>query len=90
VIYFYETMPKRNIAKDVAEKVKAKACLICGEPASVRGLCFRHYEQYKTAKSKRPTKQLRAEFDAELIRDGRILSPWQVCELTRENPFSRE
>lgn len=88
MIFFFDTMPKRNIAKEIQTKAQAGKCLICGEPSTVRGVCSRHYELYKYEKRKRPTKQAKAEFDAERIREGLILGPWQVCELTRENPFS--
>jgi ribosomal protein L34E len=90
MIWFFDTMPKRTVAKEIQKKSQEHKCLVCGEVAFVRGVCKRHYEVFKYEKRKRPGKQAKAEFESDCIREGLILSPWQVCELTRENPFSRE
>lgn len=84
-----EVKAKRSIAKETTEKVIAKSCLICGQPAKgSRGLCVAHYLKFYRALTELPKKE-RPAFEEEQIREGRILASGQLIYIKNPNPFTR-
>lgn len=85
-----EVEAKRPLVKDVEEKASEKRCLICGETAKgSRGLCVAHYLQFYRSLTELP-KRDRASFEAEQIREGRILASGQIAKIKRPSPFKSE
>lgn len=81
--------PKRSVAAVVLERVKSCQCLICGEQAVELGLCKRHANRFRLEMAKLPLDQ-REQFRAEMVRDGKVLAPYEGRKMREENPFSRE
>lgn len=69
-----EARPKPGLKRIVEERDDSGLCLLCDQPARKRGLCTCHYGRWRTARlehSKREAERL--AFDAQQIRDGKLL-----------------
>lgn len=80
---------KKQLRGSVAEKVAAKQCLVCGRPATQRGLCWSHYLKFTRTKNALPAKE-RVAFESKQIEEGRILAVGQVREMLKPNPFTMD
>lgn len=78
---------KRTVAAQVNERVLSGLCLHCDQGASTRGLCHRHYQLFLRLMKEQGTKAAQAEFEADAIREGKVLAVGQCREIKRENPF---
>lgn len=78
---------KRKVAGKVEERVKAGKCLHCEAAGTRRGLCMRHYQQFLARMRERGNKAAQAEFEANAIREGKVLAIGQCREIKREDPF---
>lgn len=81
--------PKRSIAATVLQRVKTCKCLVCENDAVEIGLCKRHANRFRLEMAKLPLDQ-REQFRAEMVRDGKVLAPYEGRKMREENPFSRE
>ncbi len=81
--------PKRSVAAVVLERVKAGKCLHCDADEHELGLCRRHVYRFRLEMAKLPLDE-REKFRAEMIRDGKVLAPYEGRKMREENPFSRE
>lgn len=72
------TEPKRTVRDEVYRRVDEGVCLQCDKPAlpGKRGLCGRHYWKWYGSRGGL-TDQQKAEKDAKLIRDGKLLKSRQ-------------
>lgn len=82
-----EASLKRSLTKKITEHVKTGKCLHCDSSAVKRGLCQKHYSQFRRELASKP-KSDRNDFEVNLIRDGKILAVGWVAEICRENPFA--
>lgn len=78
--------PSRSVAAKVNERVKACKCLVCDSDAERRGLCFRHYQQYRRTLAEKPRKD-RADFEVAQIKAGKVLPVGEMARIKRDNPF---
>jgi hypothetical protein len=68
------------------ERVLAGICLHCETTEHQRGLCVRHYMQFRRTMLALPKNQQRA-FEANQIKAGNVLAAGHIRELTTDNPF---
>lgn len=71
------------------QRMRAGKCLHCDSPEHQRGLCVRHYMQFRRTMLAEP-KSMRREFEKQQIAAGNILAAGQIRELTTDNPFREE
>lgn len=73
----------------IRAKTKTQKCLICENEAidGMRGLCLRHYNQFRVAKRKLPKGKKQDAFDAQQVRAGMILEPRRGRHPVTPNPF---
>ncbi len=79
---------KRSISKSVLDRAASGLCLHCDEEAKKRGLCSRHYEQYRRAMQSCSAKE-RPDWEVEQIREGRVLNVHQIMEIRSKNIFTK-
>lgn len=77
---------KRSIKKAVEEKAKAGNCLVCGSAAHRRGLCHRHYMEFRRRRSEYP-KRDRLAFEAKQVWAGLILPSRAIISIKNPSPF---
>lgn len=80
---------KRSVSKGVVERAKAGLCLHCESKSVKRGLCCKHYEQFRRAKADQP-KADRADWEVDQIRDGKVLNGLQIIEIKGTNVFAEK
>ena len=80
---------KKQLRAAMVEKVMAKQCLICGKPATQRGLCWAHYLKFHRTKLALPVKD-RVAFEQKQIEEGRVLASGQSREIRNPSPFTME
>lgn len=73
-----DVTPTPKAKKHIQEKVSAGKCLCCDKPLLKRGLCYQCYYKWRRVRSELQTKTKQAEFDAKLIRIGRLLGTQDV------------
>lgn len=81
-----ETIAKKSLRPQIAERVRDGLCLQCGRKGGRRGLCQNHYRLFRLALLEKPIAD-RAAFEEAQIRDGQVLATLQVREITDPNPF---
>ncbi len=86
-IQMTEVQIKRAISKVVTDRAKTGVCLHCESTAKKRGLCSKHYEQFRRAKAAIPRSE-QADWEVEQIRDGKVLNGLQILEIRSTNVFS--
>lgn len=69
------------------QRVQAGMCLHCDSPKHQRGLCVRHYMQFRRTMLAKPKSQQRS-FELAQIEAGNVLAAGQIRELTTDNPFA--
>lgn len=75
-----------NTKETTKERVRARKCLHCDSDGHQRGLCCRHYMQFRRTMLAMPKNQQR-NFEREQISAGNILAAGHIRELTTDNPF---
>lgn len=80
--------PSTQIKAVIQERVAARKCLCCDRPLLKRGLCYQCYYAWRNTKLALPTKSKQLEFDAKLIRDGKLLPAQGVRQYTRDSVFN--
>lgn len=80
-----EAKPKPGIRKQVEERHEQGVCLLCEKRAWKRGVCTTHYSRWRTARADVPNRE-RPAFDAQQIRDGKLL-PDRQGQRDVENEF---
>jgi len=80
--------PEGEVLERVTQKLHDGQCLVCDAkpPRPRRGLCPKCERLFRIAKSRVP-KRAQAEWEAGLIRAGKVLAPNQVSSIMRPNPF---
>jgi hypothetical protein len=68
------------------ERVRSGKCLHCESAEHQRGLCVKHYMQFRRTMLALPKKQ-QADFEREQIAAENILAAGHVRILTTDNPF---
>ena len=68
------------------ERMLAGKCLHCDSDEHQRGLCVKHYMQFRRTMLALPKNQQRA-FEANQIKAGNVLAAGHIRELTTDNPF---
>ena len=68
------------------ERVRAGLCLHCESAEHQRGLCVKHYMQFRRTMLALPKKQ-QADFELAQINSENILAAGHVRILTTDNPF---
>jgi hypothetical protein len=68
------------------ERVRAGVCLHCESAEHQRGLCVKHYMQFRRTMLALPKKQ-QADFELAQINSENILAAGHVRILTTDNPF---
>lgn len=71
-VFVMDVRPKPSTRKIVEERDERGVCLLCEKPAVRRGLCDCHYARFRMAKLD-VAREKRAEFEAQQIREGRVL-----------------
>lgn len=89
ILAMEDVTPEPGIEKAVCERAREGSCLIdgCDQKATTRGLCDRHYQTFVRTKRDTPARERRA-FEEKLIRQGLILAPGAIRDLTSDNPFT--
>ncbi len=82
-----EVMVKRSLAKQVRERAVAGLCLHCDGTAKKRGLCSKHYEQFRRARDSMATRE-RVDWEIERIKKGTVLNVGESSRLKSTNPFT--
>jgi hypothetical protein len=77
---------KRPLEQKTIAKAKSGKCLLCESKAGSRGLCNAHYLQFYKTLTALPKRE-RIEFEAEQIREGRILPSGHIRQIRKPNPF---
>lgn len=80
--------PSGKVKAVIKERVTAGKCLCCDRPLLKRGLCYQCYYAWRNSKNALPTKAKQLEFDAKLIRDGKLLPAQGVRQYTRNSVFN--
>jgi hypothetical protein len=78
---------KRNLANQVAERVRSGKCLVCDEKAARRGLCMNHYQLFLRRREARGSNDA-VQFEAAAIREGKVLPVGRMRELKSVDPFA--
>jgi len=73
-------------AETLKQRMRAKKCLHCDGKEHQRGLCAKHYMQFRRTMLALPKKQ-QAGFEASQIAAENILAAGHVRILTTDNPF---
>lgn len=68
------------------ERVRAGVCLHCDSAEHQRGLCCKHYMQFRRTMLAEP-RNMRRDFEKQQIAAGNILAAGHIRELTTDNPF---
>lgn len=71
------------------QRAQAGKCLHCETNEYQRGLCCRHYMQFRRTMLAQPKNKQRA-FEAQQIKAGNVLAAGHIRELTTDNPFREE
>lgn len=81
-------VPKRTLVAKIEERVKSGKCLVCEDEGKMkRGLCGRHYMAFRRMQAAKPRDE-RVDFEANAIREGKILAVNEVRRITTDNPFA--
>lgn len=91
-IWMVMAEPKRTVRERVRRCRDEGLCLVCADAAEKvssvrRGLCQRHYSQWYGQKRGMSDEQA-AQYEAESIRDGKLLPARQGQRLDRANPYT--
>lgn len=77
-----------KIKKQIAEKVQSNKCLCCDKPMLKRGLCYQCYYAWRRERNRLTSKAKQVEFDALLIRKGRLLDQQAVRDYKGHSVFT--
>lgn len=81
-----EVRMKKAVRGAVLDRIKNRKCLHCDSPKYQRGLCVKHYFQYRGELMALP-KSKRTDFELDMIESGKILEAnFRPVELD-DNPF---
>ncbi|XZE18773.1 hypothetical protein SH449x_004076 [Pirellulaceae bacterium SH449] len=74
---------------DSTDAVRGKACLVCGDLATnlKRGLCLRHYEQFRRKRDSLKPEAADA-WELQLIESGKLLPKQQGKKFGIDDPFA--
>jgi Fe-S cluster assembly ATPase SufC len=78
--------PPSKTRHKIEDRVRMGICLCCDRPASRRGLCVRHYHQYRRTLLARAEAD-RVDFERRAIQAGKVLPRNKAAEIKRPNPF---
>ena len=78
---------KKSLSKQVMDRASEGTCLHCQDKSAKRGLCSKHYEQFRRAKASQP-KSERAQWEVEQIREGKVLNSLQIVKIRSTNVFA--
>jgi hypothetical protein len=81
-----DVRPKPGLKRLVEERDEQGVCLLCAKEAWKRGLCTTHYGRWRAARGEQP-KHKQAAFDAQQIRDGKLLPDRQGQKLDVVNEY---
>jgi len=70
----------------VKQRMRAGKCLHCDGKEHQRGLCAKHYMQFRRAMLSLPKSKQR-NFEAAQIESGNVLAAGHIRDLTTDNPF---
>jgi len=80
--------PTTKARKHIQERVDKKQCLCCPKPSLKRGLCHQCYYVWRKERQTLPDAAKKAAYDAKLIRMGRLLKGWAVCDYKSKSVFA--
>jgi len=83
-----EATLKRTIVAAVHDRVKTGKCLHCDDKATRRGLCMRHYLEFRRNLFRQPVRE-RCDFELDNIRDGNILPQHYARKVKYQSPFAK-
>ena len=86
-IQMAEVKINRTISKTVTDRAKTGVCLHCESAAKKRGLCSKHYEQFRRAKAALPRRE-QADWEVDKIREGKVLNGLQILDIRSTNVFA--
>ena len=89
LIQMVQVQIKRSISKAIIERAKTRVCLHCESRSSKRGLCSKHYEQFRRAGAAQAPRK-RIEWECDQIRDGKVLAANLIIRLDSDNVFRSE
>ncbi|MFG0261000.1 MAG: hypothetical protein ACF788_01220 [Novipirellula sp. JB048] len=80
---------KRTRIKEIEAAVASGTCIVpdCKEPMIGRGLCKTHLNQFNSGIRRRKTDEEKADFEAQMIREGMVLDSYEQRTLRTTNPF---
>lgn len=87
-IYIMPAKPNAKARKHITACVAEGRCLCCQNKALKRGLCHKCYYLWGQNRQKLGTASKRAEYDAKLVRVGKLLLPQAVREYKAKDVFS--
>lgn len=73
-----DVTPAPKAKKHIQERVNAGKCLCCNNDSLKRGLCHQCYYKWRRVRALIGTKTKQVEYDAKLIRMGRLLAAQDV------------
>jgi len=76
----------KSNTETLKQRMRAKKCLHCDGKEHQRGLCAKHYMQFRRAMLSLPKNKQR-NFDLSQIESGNILAAGHIRELTTDNLF---
>ena len=76
----------KSNTETLKQRMRAKKCLHCDGKEHQRGLCAKHYMQFRRTMLALPRTKQR-EFELAQIKHGNILAAGHIRELTTDNPF---
>lgn len=82
-----EVAIKRSLSKSVMDKASTGVCLHCSNPGKKRGLCSKHYEQFRRQRLRVKQKE-RVQWEIDQIHEGKILNALQILQIKTDNVFA--
>lgn len=82
-------VPKRHRGR-LEERVKAGHCIVCNEkaePRMVRGLCLKHYAEFRDEQLSRGGKEAQAAYEEDCVRQGLILPHGEQSRMKSNSIF---
>jgi hypothetical protein len=80
-------LPKRSIAAKVHDRVRSGLCLLCDDAQTKRGLCEKHYMNFRRRQAERSEDE-RGDFEVSAIREGKILPSGEARKIKTDDPFA--
>ena len=75
-----------NTSNEKNSSLAGRSCLVCGEVATKRGLCLKHYEQFRRKRDSL-TPEAASQWEEILIASERLLPKQQGKKFGSEDPF---